>query len=391
MKAGPAVLLALIILGAALPLARADALAQGHAPAALSASVIPPLLPADSAVYPALVISLVDSGGAPTLSLADITVYLSSSNSSVASVPASVTLPAGHAFVQVPVTTSGSPGSATLAAATNGLVTGTASLKTVALAAGPSALSLYLSPSKSLTALAGDGEVFAVQLVNARGQPSVSSSATSLMITSSDGSVLAGPIGVTIPAGSDVGYGQFKVSQGGAATLTAIAQDLATGTAQLDVAPAEPVLTITPSPGNVTAGGVSTLFVSVSVLGMPAPGANVTLSVTSGELVPSGLITADNNGQAIVKYISSSPGVALVTGTASGSLIGTVSGSAQVLVNPTGTSNSAGPLGQLTPYVPVIVVAAAVVVGFVMVRTTLRRRRGKSVEEPEYPRSNQPT
>ncbi|MDG6988568.1 MAG: hypothetical protein JRN21_04495 [Nitrososphaerota archaeon] len=147
MKAVPAALAAGFIVGLALlALVTPAAAAPTRSPAGLLVTAIPPTLPADSATHEAVVVSLVDGSGDPTLSFTNLTIYLSSSNATVATAPASVTLLAGQAFVPVAVTTTSVAGSTVFAASSAGLASGSVRIGTVAPAPDAAALELFLGP-----------------------------------------------------------------------------------------------------------------------------------------------------------------------------------------------------------------------------------------------------
>src|SRR5437870_13645012 len=63
---------------------------------ALSVKINPPKLPADGGVYPSVIISLADKAGLPTITLSNTTVFLSSSQSNVGTLPSSVIIPPGN-------------------------------------------------------------------------------------------------------------------------------------------------------------------------------------------------------------------------------------------------------------------------------------------------------
>lgn len=391
MRAAAAVLLALLSVGLVVPgLAVSGQSSAGRAPSALAVSVIPPVLPADSSPHQALVISLLDSSGRPTLSLTNVTIYLSSSNSSVGSIPTTVTLAAGRSFVQVPVSTSSHPGSTTLAATSAGLQPASFTLKTAVPTSNPVALALFLAPPESVTALSGPDGAFAVQAVNPAGGPALSASGTGVVVTGSNGTVFSGPIDTAIPPGADLAYGTFVVQEGGSTTLTALAPDLATGSAQLSVSPASADLTISASPPYISAGEEATVTVSIDVLGMPVPGATVTLTATGGTLLPGGTLVMGADGQAVTHFAPSGPGAATITASSNSALLGPLAATTTVVVTST-TSTATGappPHGaslRVYELIPVIVIALVVLAGFLLVRYTLKKRGAAAAgyEAPE--------
>jgi hypothetical protein len=333
--------------------------------------------------YPALIISLLDANNNPTLSLSDVTVYLSSSNQSVLSVPSIVGLPAGQAFLQVSINTTSMAGISTVTAAASGLASAFVNIRTVRAYGFPTSLNLYAVPGKSLQALQGKDAVVAVQLENTRGTPTYSPSLTGIIITSSNSSLVSRPINITIPFGFSTAYTQVKVKTAGTTTFNALSAGLETGTVDLTVSPVQKTLKVTFEPPEVGAGNVSYVHVLVQVLGIPISGANVTIKVSQGVVVPNAKPT-DTAGTVVAKFISAVPGPVTVVVNATSKVIGYVTSSSTLIVKaaPVPTPPSS-PLAQYWIYIPIAVVAAVVALTLLVVRRTLRKRRG-SPEEEEF-------
>ena len=388
-KAGTAVVLALFLAGALVPVAASHGQAvPARAPSALSISVMPQVLPADSKSYPALVISLVDSGGNPTFSLSDLTVYLSSSNESAASVPTTATLPAGHSYVQVEVTTTGTPGKTEITAASSGLAAKSVSISTAVPLGGARALGLFVSPSGAILGLQGPDATYVVELEGAGGNPGTSGSDTGVVITSSNSSLLAAPIKVTIPAGASLAYGQIAVNKTGGSVLTALASQFVTASADLKVVSATPTLTVAVSPSEIFIRNDSEVTVAVQVLGMPVEGVNIALTTNGGTVSPAGLVTnAAGTGYAV--YRSDALGAFVIYATAVDPQLGlNLTGNQLIVVARAGaTGTSTGQSGSLSvaPYLPFIVVAVVVVVVVLLVRWAIGRRKGVVEDEEPFP------
>lgn len=376
--------LIVFLLSTLLPVAAVAAAPQSQAPAKLSLAVIPPALPANSGSYPALVLSLLDGSGRPTMLLSDLTVYLSSSNASVVSTPPAVTLPAGHSFLQVVVTTSSAVGKATVAAASTGLETGSVSITTVHPRGAPVALSLYVSPSSTVQAAAGEDVAYAVALTSSKGSLAVSNSDTNLLIMSSNSSVMGAPLNVTIPAGATAAYGEFKASAPGRTTLTALSTNLATAKATLAVIPAAAQLAVSATPQVLNGTGSSSITVSATFLGMPLQGLNVTLVTPQGTLVPASVVT-NSAGKASSIYVAGQPGNVEIIASVSYPVVGRVTGGVTVtVVAPPGPVIEAKNfLSGYMALIPVVVVLLVVVGGVLIIRRTLKQRSGV-VEEDDY-------
>ncbi|MBI3022781.1 MAG: hypothetical protein HYY68_03525, partial [Thaumarchaeota archaeon] len=89
--------------------------------ASLSISVVPAVLPADNNTYPALIISLLDKGGLPTVATNDTSVYLTSSLESVGRVQSNATIGLGKNYVIANFTTTKTPGTTRITASSAGL------------------------------------------------------------------------------------------------------------------------------------------------------------------------------------------------------------------------------------------------------------------------------
>jgi hypothetical protein len=375
-----------LLFAAALLSAGAASGESSRSPSAVSLSVIPGTLPADGGTYPALVVSLVDSAGAPTFSLSGVQVFLSTTNASIATVPTEVTVPAGHAFLQVGVTTSGSAGVAVIGAASPGVASSTATVTTARPSSAPVSFALDLAPARTVVPLAGEEEAFAVQLLNSRGGPALASRATSVVITASNGTLLPGTVNSTIPAGGDVVYGGIGATPSGSAVLTALSPQLGTGTADLVVLPASKSVTVSFGSPTVANGGEDTVLVTVQVLGEGVPGVNVSLYATAGALVPAFGYTA-SDGVFTSRYLTGGAGPVTVNATVYSPLLGVLSAAQTLVVLSASSSTQQAQGGSYLAgvyfYVPVVVAAVVVVAGYAFVRATLRRRRG--TKEEEYP------
>ncbi len=100
-------------------------------PYSLSLRVIPRVLPSDGASYFALIVTLVDKAGVPSVALNDTRVYLSSSQPNVGRVVnASVVIPAGRYFVVAQFATTRNAGTTEVTASANGLVSATSNVAT---------------------------------------------------------------------------------------------------------------------------------------------------------------------------------------------------------------------------------------------------------------------
>ena len=123
---------------------RADS--QSLAPTAISLSPIPSKLPADNNTYPAVVVSVVDAAGQPTVALADINVSITSSSENVGKITPNVVIPAGETYAIANFTTTHTAGVTTITATTTGLTTASTLVTTVVAVGYPTHLVITAVP-----------------------------------------------------------------------------------------------------------------------------------------------------------------------------------------------------------------------------------------------------
>jgi len=184
-------------------------------------TIIPPKLPADGGVYPAVVISLDDAVSLPTAALTNVTVFLASSQTNIAAVPDSVIIPAGQEYVIANVTTTTTPGTAMITAHAEGLGSPSPSVLTTVTPSGyPSKLLVLTSPSVYLPG-ASTGTV-RVEVVDDAGMPSKAISSIPVILSSSNSSIATlAQTSLTIPGGSIFADGSLITSAPGSAVITA--------------------------------------------------------------------------------------------------------------------------------------------------------------------------
>ncbi len=203
--------------------------------AAVVLTIIPPKLPADGGIYRAAVVSLVDSAGLPTAAFGNVTVFLASSLTNIADVPASVTIYAGQEYAIANVTTTTTPGTAMIAAHAEGLkAPAPVSLTTVTPSGYPSKLLVFASPSIFLPR--ADRGVLRVEVVDQAGLPSKAIDPIPVLLSSSNSSIASlGQSSLTIPAGSIFADGVVSTSSPGSAVITATSGDYSSGAALVTV------------------------------------------------------------------------------------------------------------------------------------------------------------
>ena len=295
-------------------------------PASVVLTIIPPKLPADGGIYPAAVVSLLDSSGNPTAALSNVTIFLSSDQTNIAAVPSSVTVYAGDAYAIANVTTTTTPGTAMITATSQGLKSQQSQsvsvpLTTVTPSGYPSRLLVFTSPSTflpNLPAGANNGTV-RVEVVDQAGAPSKAITPITVSLSSSNSSIASlGQQSLTIPAGSIYADGSFVTSNpGGPAFITASSSGYSSGFASVTVL----------KPGSCTSACVpAKIALSVVAAGsgaLPTDGGNykvveVSLETQSGAPInsPSPVyvaLTSDNPGVASVQSLVEIPAHSIST------------------------------------------------------------------------------
>jgi len=276
---------------------QANVITVGPVPSKIAIYGFPPVLPADGLPYDAIVVQLQDSSSNPAKApLEGIVVTLSSSNSTIASVPASVTISAGQTYA-VSSLISTVPGSAVITAMTSGYTSTTTTITCqTPLTTPPKSLRLYVAPPKTLADYTINSQV-AVELLDITGkitqQPETP---TTIQLTSA--SELVGTVQsvVQVPTGKVYTTATFSSTyKPGSTVITAAATDLNPDT--------ETVTTIGLNPSKLVA------YCNPSAL----PADNDMYNAIQVQLQDSsGKPALDPNGDVTVLLFSSEPTVGIV-------------------------------------------------------------------------------
>ncbi len=190
-------------------------------PQSIRATAIPQTLPTSNGTsFADIVVTLIGSTGAPTVALNNTVVYLASSVTQVLVVKPSVTIVAGHEYAIANVTTTPASGSSMVTVLAPGYNQGSVLITTVVPRGYPALLELTALPSMAVPGTIGN---LAVSVLDQTGAPAQTVGATAVTITSSEPEAVSitSPT-VTIPKGSDIGYGTYNaVVSAGSAILTA--------------------------------------------------------------------------------------------------------------------------------------------------------------------------
>jgi hypothetical protein len=198
-------------------------------------TIIPPKLPADGGTYPAVVVSLVDSTNLPTAAYGNITVFLSSSQSNIASVPDNVTIHSGQEYAIANVVTTSTPGTAMITAQSEGLNAPPPSQITTVTPSGfPAKILVFTSPSVFLPR--ADSGVVRVEVVDDAGQPSKAINPVPVSLSSSNGSIVTLDQSLlTVLPGAIFADGTFHTQNTGQAVISAVSTGYTTGTTLVTV------------------------------------------------------------------------------------------------------------------------------------------------------------
>ena len=224
-------LLMLPTLSAAFPFA------LGAAPPTVTLKVASLLqaVPADGKSHAVMVVSLLGQAQQPSAASSPVTVFLSSSDVGVATVPQSVVIQARSDFVLFNITTTGQAGSTTISASAQGLKSGSVTATTKLPTGFPTQIQGYSDPSQTIPETSFNGTIV-VELLDNSGNPAEARNDTTITVTSSSPGVanatahtLVIPEGETLAelnytSGLRAGSTTFSLSSpgltGGAAKLT---------------------------------------------------------------------------------------------------------------------------------------------------------------------------
>ncbi|MDG6988551.1 MAG: Ig-like domain-containing protein [Nitrososphaerota archaeon] len=244
----------------------------GAAPSAfryISLTSLPPELPTSSgglASYPALVVSIANQQGEPTVAPNDITIYLSSSDPAVLAVEPSVIIEAGHQYAIATVSASPTPGGATITAVAPGYEAAYTTFSTHEPRGYPTQLQVYPMPDEFPTGKAFASN-FTVIVEDAAGLPARTIQEATIQATSSDTGVVR--VGnALIPANKTVGYGTMSTTGvPGVVSVTVSAPGLVTAEAFISVVGGgeKPSLLSLSAPATLPADGATYDSLTVSI------------------------------------------------------------------------------------------------------------------------------
>lgn len=378
-----------------LPASPQTIIAYGNAPSALVATALPQILPANAGSYPSLLITLQSQSGLPANAPTPIAVAIKSSNPSVIPINTTITINTGQSAVIVPVSTTYTPGTASITVTASGLASSTTQFST--FLPGASQLSFQVAPQIGMITPSGVAGAFALELLNQNGNPVKAKVNVPVVITADNTTVIHSQIVVNLEAGTALAVFQLKANSPGTTKLTASAPGLSPANAQATFVP-YPV-SIVGSTGNIIAylNQTVTLQVQVNIQGEPFPNVTVLWNSTGGAL-NSTITKTDSKGVTSNTFVSRLPGSYNVTASVGGQGANSLVKVFQVIVlaqvpptqTTTITTTKMGPtvLGLPLSAFLIIVggVAAGIIIAFVVYRFRPKKRTillpGESKKNP---------
>lgn len=290
-------------------------------PTAITLQIVPATLPSDNDTYASLMVALTSGTNVPSAAVNPTTVFLSSSEQDVVSVQKNATIPAGSDYVMANLTTTVTPGSATITASSPGLASATTSVKTDIPSGFPTAFAVFLAPSTVLARPNNQGTII-VELLDQRGEPTTSSAGITIELTSTNELVAnVSRAGVELPPGELEVTDQYESSFiTGTATITASASGFLAGSQILRVVGATPEqIKVNVNPNDLPTLTTGKLTISLTdSSGNPARATSPTVvylassdvavaTVPSSVIVPAGsmyvstgIVTTNNTGTATI-------------------------------------------------------------------------------------------
>jgi len=346
----------------------------GLSPNLLTLSLSPGILPATGETFPALTVGLEASNGAPANTPTNTTVRVFSSNPKVLPINTTVTIPEGYASILVPLTTTASPGVASITVSGSGYSSASTTVTTAV--PGPSGLRLSISPQPGIETPLNPVSIMGLQLLDATGNPVQTTVPVQVTVTASNMTVLESPLNATFQVGSDFQLIPFEVNGSGTTQLTATSPGLLPSSVSASFLSYPLVTGITGSAEEILANSTMTVTFNATVQGVPLQGTEVTWSSNIGVVSPSNTTTGAN-GTATTSFMTPKVGNATIFGTLQIPGLGPVSHSWQVEALSAFPSNSSsgGFLGLDVKTVVLAVAVAVVVLLTVAVAFGLSRKK----------------
>jgi hypothetical protein len=256
-----------------------------------------------------LAVGLVDSEGRPVVALKETIVFFTSSSPSIATVQASVVIPAGTSYVMARTQTTDKAGETTITATATDLASADIQFKTIGFAGSISQYALGLYTVPKISANSQPHEAIFIQLQDQTGTPTPAPS--DIPVTLSSSSSAAGTVQseVTIPRGKTYVMAQYTTSTlaDDDVKITASSPGFSSVEAEMDTtlqSLSVKILNSVPKQGSFVNGEI---FLQVEVTSFTLPVEGATIEVGGPQSSPTYSVT-DENGYADGTYISARPG-----------------------------------------------------------------------------------
>jgi hypothetical protein len=344
----------------------------------------PGALPTDGGTYKVLEVSLQSFSSTPTTSASDTVVQLTSDNPDLLSVPTLITIPAGSISTLASVTTSALAGTANVTAIAAGLVPATASVQTVVPA--PSKLQTYVAPPSSAFSTNGNYPILVVQLQDSNGNPARARQDTSVIVTSSNSTLLSSFVTLGISKGNDYVFSYLHTKGVGKSVLTATSQDLASSQSNLVSVPSPLVvkLQLTSTPNQfIYENQTATFTFSAFLEGQPIQNLNVSWATSSGQITPT-FGSTGTSGSTVVVFTPGTYGAYNISAGTDSPQTGVVSLVYRLIVAQVPPKPSPSLANQILGLWYYLVAAAAVVVIAVVYLFRMRRKKQRAEIEAGF-------
>ncbi|HUK80239.1 MAG TPA: hypothetical protein VLU91_06210 [Nitrososphaerales archaeon] len=348
------------------------------------ASGTPGALPSDGGTYKVLEVGIQTVSNTPVTSSSDTVVQLTSDNPDILSLPTLITIPAGSISTMAPVTTSALAGTVNVTATAAGLIPATAQVQTVIPA--PSKLQTYVAPPSSAFSSNGDYPILVVQLQDSSGNPARARQDTSVIVTSSNSSLITSFVTLGIPKGSDYVFTYLHTKGVGKSVLTASSQDLVSSESDLVSVPSPLVVKLqltSTSLQFIYENQTATFTFSAFLEGQPVQNLNVSWAASGGSITPTYGSTGTSGSTSIV-FTPGTYGSYNVSAGADSPQTGLVSLAYPLLVAQVPSKPAPSVVQQILGYWYYFVAAAAVVVIAAVYLLRMRRKKQRAEIEAGF-------
>jgi hypothetical protein len=340
------------------------------------------IMPADGQAYNALQVTFVDSANNPVPAPgAGILVQLSSSKNSIIGVQPAVTIPGGANSIMTSLSMGIQQGFSNITAFSTGLLG--SSVIVSAIIPAPSRLAVYVDPStKILSPLTNP--LLVVQLQDAGGSPARAKESTSVLVSSTNQSVVQGGFTLNMSTGDDFASAFLTTPHTGFTLLTASSSGLVSA-ANLPIVIVQLPLVVSlySSSYSITLNASATISLSASLLGQPLTGANVTWFASQGTVSQASSVTSPQ-GATSVLFRPIAVGEGNITALVSYPAVGVTKESVFLQIKPVPLPQPLTLLQIIMKYWYFILLPLAVIAVYLSLYVRRRRRRAREELEAAF-------